>query len=776
MKRKIKNILDIVGNVSKCELCYILHVNSKKAPATIGLKNKNSGIVPFNQFNKDLQSLIKSGELNYSEISKLASYKDIIKNNSFGSFYYKPLYELKDEKYFLILFSKNDMISDIKAEPNLGIIENYLSDYISESMGGEGLSGTEMLDIFQKLDVGLLLCDPKKSSVITANYKCLKIFRLESAVDIKLSEIKVEFTFPDNKNDPTINKEMPFPEIIKSGRNIVDQSIRLTFKNKIKKNVIFNCFQIQDNRGQIKETVCTFNETSRARTIKDYLKEASRNIDAVIYSATPWGNEYFFITEAIQKILGYTEDEISRSAIFMLRRISPEDLPKFKQFVLKLQQGYTAQVEYTIKDKENNMHVLRHAGFPVFEDDALTRIDGVIYDITEEKRVQTALEKSEERFRLLIETAQDIIFNLNPYGYFVTVNGNGALSLGYRRDQMIGKHFLDFIEESSKEEIALAFKNILSSNKPASFDAAFIDKFGNNVVFEIQARSIKTDGEISGMLGIARNITQRRTDEIKLKELNAKLIEANRLVSIERDRARYEISILEELNMLKNEFVSNISHELRTPLASIIGFAETINSDSEMPKDMVKEFSEIILSEGKRLARLINDVLDLSRIESGTMTIVKSKFNVVELLQTIIDSYEDSARKKGITISREIPENEIYLQADKERIDQVYSHLLANAIKFTNSGGRVAIIARNFLKEFEVIVSDTGIGISDKEMQYLFKKFYKGNHPGNHQPGTGLGLVLVKQIVDLHKGMITVKSEMNRGATFIVKLPKSLDK
>ncbi len=776
MKRKIKNILDIVANVSKCDLCYILHVDPKKGPRTIGLKNKNGGIVPFNQFNKELVALIRSDTLSYLEIANLKSYKELIKKNSFISFYYKPLYELNDERFYLILFSKNKMTADIKIDSNLELIEDYLSEYVSEGKTDLNLTGEEIIEVFQKLDVGLFVCDPNKKEIITANQKCLRIFRLESSADINLNEIKIEFNFPGSKYDKSLNKGMTLMDLLHTGRNIFDQSLRVTFKNKIKRNVILNCYNIKDDKGNITKTLCSINETSRERTVKDFLQEASRNIDAVIYSASPWGNEYFFITDAIEKILGFTESEIARSSLVMLRRISHEDLPKFKTFVQRLQKGYTAQVEYKIRDKNDNLHVLKHAGFPVFEDETLARIDGVIYDVTEERKTQAALEKSEERFRLLIETAQDIIFNLNPYGYFVTVNGNGALSLGYKRDQMIGKHFLDFIEESSKEEIAFAFKNILSSSRPASFDATFIDKFGNNIVFEIQARSIKTNGEILGMLGIARNITQRRGDEIKLKDLNSKLIEANRLVSIERDRARYEISVLEELNMLKNEFVSNISHELRTPLASIIGFAETINSDSEMPKDMIKEFSEIILSEGKRLARLINDVLDLSRIESGAMTIVKSKFNVVDLLHTIIDSYEDSARKKSITITREIPDNEIFIHADKERIDQVYSHLLANAIKFTNSGGRVAIIAKNFLKEFEVIVSDTGIGISDKDIQFLFKKFYKGNHPGNQQPGAGLGLVLVKQIVDLHKGMITVKSEMNQGATFIVKLPKSLDK
>ncbi|MGE5680539.1 MAG: ATP-binding protein [Bacillota bacterium] len=388
------------------------------------------------------------------------------------------------------------------------------------------------------------------------------------------------------------------------------------------------------------------------------------------------------------------------------------------------------------------------------------------------EKMRDDLAHSEEKFQLLIETANDLIFNLDYYGYFLTVNNYGALALGYKPGEMTGRHFLEFVDDENKTEIAMAFQQILMSDKVISFEVAFRDKFGKKIVFEIQGRPTKVKDAISGLLGIGRDITQRRIDEEKLRELNSKLIEANRLVSIERDRARQQVSVLEELNRLKNEFISNISHELRTPLASIVGFSETIISDPEMPKEMVLEFSSIIMNEGKRLAKLINDVLDFAKMEAGEVAVFKAEFDVVQLLNEIIQSFGETASEKGITITADIPVVNISLNADRERIGQVYQHLISNAIKFTNPGGRITIIAENFTKEFEVIVSDTGMGIPEKDLPNIFQKFYKASRPGTQIPGIGIGLGLVKQIVDLHKGLITVQSELNKGTTFIVKLPK----
>lgn len=389
-----------------------------------------------------------------------------------------------------------------------------------------------------------------------------------------------------------------------------------------------------------------------------------------------------------------------------------------------------------------------------------------------EERGVRELEKSEEKFRMLVDTANDLIFILNGFGYFSMVNKNGALALGYTPTDMIGKHFLEYIEPEDAGKIAEAFQRIINSEDVTIFEANFITKLSTRLTFEIHAKPLKTDGEITGMISIGRDISGRLKDEAKQKELNQKLIEANRIISIERERAKNKITVLEELNKLKGEFISNVSHELRTPLASIVGFAETILSDRDLPKEMILDFTGIILTEGKRLAKLINEVLDFSKLESGEEELKPVTLNIVDLLDSVIASFEKPIKEKGITVSTDYPEEGVNIKADKERLVKALWNLLSNAVKFNNKEGRITIIVQEIQNEVEISISDTGIGIAPKDIPSLFQKFGKINRPGTQIPGAGFGLVTVKQIVDMHKGLIKVTSELNKGTTIIIRLPK----
>lgn len=441
-------------------------------------------------------------------------------------------------------------------------------------------------------------------------------------------------------------------------------------------------------------------------------------------------------------------------------------------FNRKALNGQKSILEYKINDKLGNIRYVRHTAIPVNLEGNKKYIIGIVIDITDEKRIQRLLESSEAKFRQLVETADDLIFSLNKNGYFQSINKSGSNALGYSSEEIINKHFLEFIDDDSKADIAVVFQDMLTNANVTTFETTFLERFGSKLVFEIQASPLYEEGKINGLIGIGRDITQRRQDEVKLKELNTKLIEANRIISIERDRAKQQITVLEELNKLKNEFISNVSHELRTPLASIVGFAETIVSDAELPQETIHEFSNIILTEGKRLARLVNDILDFSKLESGSETLNRINFNLAAVLKELSETFKESAESKEISLNVEIPEAQIEIFADKERIQKAFSNIISNGIKFTDRGGRVSILVQDFLKEVEVIISDTGIGIPNEKIPELFQKFSKVNRPGSQIPGAGFGLVTVKQIIDLHKGLIQVKSEINKGTSFIVRLPK----
>ena len=383
------------------------------------------------------------------------------------------------------------------------------------------------------------------------------------------------------------------------------------------------------------------------------------------------------------------------------------------------------------------------------------------------------LELLQRKIDIILDLEEDLILILDKAGLITKVNANGALALEFNEEGLLNSHIIDLVGSKYKAETMKVFSDIIEGKPERVFKTSLYSYIGEEILFSINAKPLYSDGKMTEIILIGKNITDIRVLKDEIENLKMKLIEANRLISIERQRADHRKSFLDELNKMKSDFVSNISHELRTPLASIIGFSETIDSDPDMPDEMRTEFNLTILNEGKRLARLINDVLDISKLEVGEIEIADVRFDIILMLNEVIDAHIKSAQAKNITLSRELPEEEILINADKERISQTIVRLLNNAIKFTNEKGRIKVIAKNLFKEIEIIISDTGIGIPESDLSNIFQKFYRVNRPGTEIPGTGLGLVFVKQIINLHKGFITVQSEVDKGTTFAIKLPKN---
>jgi PAS domain S-box-containing protein len=379
-----------------------------------------------------------------------------------------------------------------------------------------------------------------------------------------------------------------------------------------------------------------------------------------------------------------------------------------------------------------------------------------------------------KKLETILDLEEDLVLILNKAGLITQVNSNGAYVLEFKEEEdLINRHIIDLIAPKYKAEVMKAFNAIIAGKQEQAFEASLYSYQGVEILFNINARPLNSDGKMSEIVLIGKNITHLREKTEEIENLKMKLTEANRIISIERQRANQRKSFLEELNKMKSDFVSNISHELRTPLASIIGFSETIDSDPDMPESMRAEFNTTILNEGKRLARLINDILDISKLEGGGIEITYARFDIISMLNEVIEAHIKSAEAKDIRLSRELPEEEIFINADKERISQAIGRLLNNAIKFTDKKGRIKVIAKNLYNEIEIIISDTGIGIPETDLPYIFQKFYRVSRPGTEIAGTGLGLVFVKQIIDLHKGFIAVQSELGKGTTFAIKLLKN---
>jgi PAS domain S-box-containing protein len=377
-----------------------------------------------------------------------------------------------------------------------------------------------------------------------------------------------------------------------------------------------------------------------------------------------------------------------------------------------------------------------------------------------------------ELFLGLFDVARELLFILDEDGSIISINQFGASALDFSSQELIGKHFMDIIDPSHAQLVSASI-NLALKNDSSFFEASLINKYENLNRYQISIRTVRKGERIIGLIGVGKDVSHQRKIENELADLKPKLAEAERLIALERTRSSHQKMMLEELNKMKSEFVSNISHELRTPLASIVGFSETIASDPNMPVEMRNEFNLIILNEGKRLAKLINDVLDLSRMESGRIAINRSKVNIVKLIKRMVENNRRLIEDKYLILTLEVPNDEVIIEVDEERLLQALDSLIDNSIKFTNEGGRIKVILNNLYREVEIIITDTGIGIPKKDIPFLFQKFYKVNRPESDIPGAGMGLVFVKQIVDLHKGLINIQSELNKGTSVLIKLLKS---
>jgi len=394
--------------------------------------------------------------------------------------------------------------------------------------------------------------------------------------------------------------------------------------------------------------------------------------------------------------------------------------------------------------------------------------------LQDHKSSETIIPSYTNELKSLIEVSDDLIFFLDYSGFIKSLNKSGALLLGYQPEDLIGKYFIDVVKKSSRSLVLNAFqKALFPDGKVTTFEAILLDGIGNEFPFKFRVKAVIEEENIKGLMGMGRSLSFIKKLEDKITELSEKYKEAKRIINIERSRGLQKVSLLEELNKMKSEFVSNISHEFRTPLASIIGFSESIASDPSMTQEHKKEFNEVILSEGKRLAKLINDVLDLTRLEKGEISLNKTNFDCVSLLQKVIEKNQESIKNKNLQLTCELTSEEINIDGDKKRLEQVFDSLLSNAIKYTGKGGRISIFVHTLYKEFEVIITDTGIGIAKKDLPYIFQKYFSDSKSMEQGTGTGLGLVFVKQIVDLHKGSISIQSELNEGTTVIIRLIKN---
>ncbi len=257
------------------------------------------------------------------------------------------------------------------------------------------------------------------------------------------------------------------------------------------------------------------------------------------------------------------------------------------------------------------------------------------------------------------------------------------------------------------------------------------------------------------------------TLEEKVKERTGELANKNELLQEQMEKVK-------EANQKKTEFVSDVSHELRTPLASIKGFVSTIRSDKEMDEKTREDFLRIVEDESDRLTRIIEGLLDISRIEAGRLKMNIKQFQLTDMIFRNIESVQKLAKERNISIEQNIPQTLPLVFADQDKTAQIIINLLSNAIKYNKEGGKVIVSAGQDDGHVKVDVRDTGIGITERDLPHIFEKFYRAEKENVQAPGTGLGLALTKSLVEVQRGNMTLESKYGEGSKFSFTLPTSL--
>ena len=396
-----------------------------------------------------------------------------------------------------------------------------------------------------------------------------------------------------------------------------------------------------------------------------------------------------------------------------------------------------------------------------------SRVTAIIRDVTERKKLEESQRVAEQRFRLMIETVKDYaIFTLDPEGRVVTWNAGAQRINQYTSEEIIGKHFSSFYMPEERDAKPAEALKIVRATGRFEEEAWRVRKNGSVFWANVVITAVRDPaGDIVGFVKVTRDLTDRKQAEDQLHAVQEKYIHQLELRNRE----------AEEANQLKTEFLANMSHELRSPLHTVIGFAELLAEETEGPlSEKQKRFLGHIHNDSLHLLDLINDLLDLTKIEAGKLELRQEVFPIGAVIEEAVSSVRPRAMAKSVEIRTELfIATAVY--ADRLRFKQILHNLLTNATKFTPDGGQIWIEAAPRDRFAEISVSDTGIGIPQDQHQAVFDKFYQVRTATQGGPkGTGLGLAITRRLVEQHGGRIWLKSEPGNGSRFTFTIPLDL--
>jgi PAS domain S-box-containing protein len=506
---------------------------------------------------------------------------------------------------------------------------------------------------------------------------------------------------------------------------------------------------------------------------KDRFYRITENVNDVVYRLVLPEFRYEYVSPQSKELFGYEPEELYKSPLLVRRLIHPDFFKYFIDHWRKLIKGQAPEYyEMKIVKKNGEIRWVQQKNLVLKDEEGKpVAIEGIVTDITTRKQTEEALINSEVQKKAILNNLPHLAWLKDCDGKYLSVNDSFAASVNKTVDEVISKTDYDIYPQEFAQRYREEDLKIILTRKQLFVE----EQTGNKWYETFKAPIFDTFGNVIGVTGIALEITQRKKSEEENREYSEKLAVQNVKLKLINDELKNAKERAEESDELKSAFLANMSHEIRTPMNAILGFA-TLIRNRVLSEEKRRDYIDLINANCRQLLHIITDIIDISKIEAGQISIMNKNFQLNKMLNDLLLNYTnqiDVLRKPiQLIIKPGLKNEDSALFTDKVRLEQILSNLLSNALKFTEQGSIEFGYMIDRRRDIIFFVKDTGIGMTPDEQKIIFDRFRQVSSSYNKlYGGTGLGLSISKGLTEKLGGRIWVESEVGKGSCFYFNLP-----